>query len=157
VKIGVVSDSHGDIYAVKRAISKMGNVDMIIHLGDYFRDAESVSKELQREIIYVRGNCDFSHDVECDKIIQAEDKKLLITHGHNYNVKADYTKLYFKALESGVDAVLFGHTHYAQVFENNNIVFINPGSLSKPKGNAETYAIVTICNGSIVTNRIELY
>lgn len=156
MRIGVISDSHGDIYSVKRALKHMGNVDMIVHLGDYCKDAEYVSKEMGRNIIYVKGNCDYSANVECDKIINVENKRFLITHGHSYNVKSNYTSLRFKALQEEVDAVLFGHTHFAEVFENDNIIFVNPGSLSRPIGASKTYALITIEQGIIFPNLIEL-
>lgn len=157
MKIGVMSDSHGDIYGVKFAVKKMGNVDMIIHLGDYCRDAENVSKEIGRQIITVKGNCDFSSRIECDRIIEVDGLRFLITHGHNYNVKSSYTGLYFKALEEKADVVLFGHTHCPHVSEADNIIFINPGSLSKPRWPSETYALITIEDGSVVPNIVELY
>lgn len=156
MRIGLLSDSHGDLYNAKKAISSMGSVDMLVHLGDYCRDAEALSKQLDREIIYVRGNCDFSSAAESDKIIDVSGKRLLLTHGHNYNVKGDYIDLYFKALESGVDAVLFGHTHMADVFEKNCILFINPGSVSRPRDGIKTYAVVTIDKGLIEPNIFQL-
>jgi len=156
LKVGVISDSHGDINAVKKAIESMGKVDIIVHLGDFYKDAQKVSQETGKNIIYVKGNCDFSSTVECDRIINVENKKVLCTHGHNYNVKHDYTTLYFKALEDNVDLVLFGHTHFPEVFENNNIMFVNPGSLSRPRGLSRTFAVVDFFKGLIVPNLIEL-
>ena len=156
MRIGVISDSHGDIFAVKRAVAQMGSVDILIHLGDHYKDAEIILKELKRDIIYVKGNCDFSHTVECDKIINIEGKKLMLTHGHRYNVKSNYLNLYYKALEEEVNVVLFGHTHYAEIFEKDNILFVNPGSLSRPRGPAQTYAILTIDSGFIVPCILEV-
>ncbi|MDI6619611.1 MAG: metallophosphoesterase [Clostridiales bacterium] len=156
MRIGVFSDTHGDTYALKKAIEKTGEADLLIHLGDYCRDAESVSKELKREIICVKGNCDFNPYVKTDKIITVEGKRILLTHGHKYSVKYDYTDICFKAIEEKVDAVFFGHTHFAEAFEKDNILFLNPGSLSLPKGDAETYAVVTIDSGLIVPSIQEL-
>lgn len=157
MRLGLLSDSHGDIYGAKRAIKKMGDVDLLIHLGDYCRDAEKISKEIKRDIIYVRGNCDFSSDVETDRIIEFGGKKIFITHGHKYNVKSDYMGLYYKAEEIGADAVLFGHTHTAIVFEMNGILFINPGSVSRPRNGIETYAVITVEKNNITPNITELY
>lgn len=157
MRIGVVSDSHGDTYAVKRAIGLMGNIDLLVHLGDYFRDAERVSKELNRDIIYVRGNCDYSSSVELDRILDVASKRVMMTHGHKYRVKSDYLDLYLKALEDKIDLVLFGHTHFPEVFEKDGITFLNPGSVSSPRGTSETYAIVTIDEGTIQAKILKLY
>ncbi len=156
LKIGVVSDSHGDVYAVKKAVESMGDVDKIIHLGDYCRDAERASKELERDIIYVKGNCDFTYNVDSDKVITMDDKKIFITHGHNYRVKFNYNSLYLKAREIGADIVLFGHTHLAGIFEKDGIIFMNPGSVSRPKGPYPTYGLITIDNGIISPRIVEL-
>jgi uncharacterized protein len=157
LKIGVFSDSHGDINSVKRAVKLMGSVDLIVHLGDFCKDAENVSKEIKREIISVKGNCDAASTVPTERIIEAGGMKFLLTHGHSYYVKSDYLNLYYAAVEAKVDSVLFGHTHYAEVFEKDNIIFINPGSLSKPMVNSATYAVVSVDSGFIVPNILELY
>jgi putative phosphoesterase len=152
----VVSDSHGNVFAVKKAISLMGNVDAIIHLGDCCRDAVAVSKELKRDIIYVRGNCDFSSGVDYDKVMELGGKRVFVTHGHHYDVKSDYMDLYFKAVQEEVDLVLFGHTHFAEAFDKDNIVFMNPGSVSRSRGSSETYGIIIIEKGLIIPNIFEL-
>lgn len=155
MRIGIISDSHGDIYGVRRAIKHMGSVDLIVHLGDYCRDAKKVSDDIGREIVYVRGNCDFSREVPSELIIEKEGKKIFLTHGHNYNVKSDYTNIYFKGLQEGADVVLFGHTHWPDVFEKDNILFLNPGSISMPRRGRETYGLLIIEGGQIFGNIVE--
>lgn len=157
MRIGIVSDSHGDLYAVKRAVELMGNVDMIIHLGDNCRDAEVVSREINRDIICVRGNCDFTADCELEKILQSGDIRILITHGHKYNIKSDALGLYFKARQEMADLVLFGHTHFGETFEKDGIIFVNPGSVSRPRGTSQTYALITIEGRHVIPAICELY
>ncbi len=157
MRIGIFSDSHGDTYALKRAISKMGKVDMLIHLGDFYMDAVHIENELKINIIYVKGNCDYSQDVDLEKIIEVDNKRLLITHGHKYNVKNSYNNLYYKAMEEKIDIALFGHTHHPEVIQKGNILLINPGSVSRPKNSVETCAVISIENGVIDPSLIELY
>ena len=38
MRIAVMSDSHGNLDALKKAVAEMGHVDVIIHLGDYVED-----------------------------------------------------------------------------------------------------------------------
>lgn len=157
MKICVMGDSHGDIYAVKRVIGLCSDADYYIHLGDYYRDAEKVSKEIKKDIIYVKGNCDYSSVVDSEKIITVGGKTIFITHGHNYHVKSGYTDLCFKGMEVGADIVLFGHTHFAECFEEDGILFFNPGSVSQPRGGVENYGVITIDKGMIVPNILNLY
>ena len=39
MRIGLVSDSHGNLGDLERAVSQMGRVEAIFHMGDYVDDA----------------------------------------------------------------------------------------------------------------------
>lgn len=115
MRILVLSDSH--LHSVKLDLD---SYDYVIHCGDG-------NRMLKADNIYsVRGNCDFRGDKEL--IITINNKKLLITHGDLYNVKYGYTRISYRALEADVDVCLFGHTHVADVFEFEKMVFVNPGA-----------------------------
>ena len=44
MRIGVFSDSHGDISFAKRFFDRLSPLDCILHLGDYASDGEKLSK-----------------------------------------------------------------------------------------------------------------
>ncbi|KPU45950.1 phosphodiesterase YfcE [Oxobacter pfennigii] len=157
MKIGVVSDSHGDIHALRSALKSIGDADLVIHLGDGINDIDAVSQYIKTEIIKVKGNCDFNSGLDAERIIMAENKRLLITHGHNYNVKSDYLNIHYKAIKEDAHMVLFGHTHFPEIIENNNIILFNPGSISKPRGTGRTYGIVIIEKGLIMPKIWDLH
>jgi putative phosphoesterase len=152
MKILVISDTHGDIENVKKILANNDECEMVIHLGDYFRDALKLQELFPNfSYEYVYGNSDFMiGDIPIEKIIEVEGVKIFITHGHKYSVKWDFEKLYRKAENENVQALLFGHTHEA-VFENKGNYFIlNPGSTCDAKGmESESYAILEINNGEI--------
>ncbi len=153
MKILVISDTHGDTNKAEEAIRNNREVDLIIHLGDYFRDAQKLSgifPEIPMEYIY--GNSDFMiEDVPAEKVLEVGGKRIFITHGHRYSVKWDYEKLYRKAEEMNVDLLLFGHTHVADLIERGSYCILNPGSTSDPRDDSnESYAIIEIDNGKIV-------
>ena len=80
-----------------------------------------------------------------ERILLIEGKKILICHGHTYNVKAGYMNLQYGAQEKGVDAALFGHTHRVFYDTYNGITYINPGSIgSPPYGVPPSYAVLEI-------------
>ena len=127
-RILVISDSHGYLNHI-REILKKENPDMIIHLGDCVRDVYELQREFpSHNIEYVKGNCDIVQEPE-EKILLIEDKKILICHGHTYQVKSGYLNIEYAAKEKQVDAVLFGHTHQAFYNHHNGIVMLNPGSI----------------------------
>lgn len=147
MKILVISDTHGDIDKAKATIEKCKDIDLIIHLGDYLRDAEKLNSmfpDIPFEYIY--GNSDFMiGDVQAEKLLEYEGKRIFITHGHRYSVKWDYERLCKKAEEMHADLLLFGHTHVPDLIEKNNCFLLNPGSISDPRnGSKESYAIIEL-------------
>ena len=58
MKILVFSDSHGVKEPMLAAIEEQ-KPDMVLHLGDYVRDAEAIAAYFPSlDLRYVRGNCD---------------------------------------------------------------------------------------------------
>lgn len=134
-KIGIISDTHGDIAGVVAIMKKQGKLDFIIHLGDCVGDGEAIETCLGIEVIGVKGNCDVYSKLPEDKLLVVGDKKIFITHGHKYDVKVTYHKLFYKGLEVGADVVIFGHTHIATQFIEEEMLLMNPGSSSFPRIN----------------------
>ena len=60
-------------------------------------------------------------------------KKVLLTHGHLFNVKTTLKELEKKARYENVDICIFGHTHKEFLEEKNGITFVNPGALQDKK------------------------
>ncbi|HHU64399.1 MAG TPA: metallophosphoesterase [Clostridiales bacterium] len=143
MRIAVLSDTHGRLWFIDDMIRKMGAVDGIIHLGDYVGDAEKIRKYTGKEVISVRGNCDFSTTIPTERVVEFNNVKLFITHGHNYGVKHGYNRLVHKARELGVKWVLYGHTHVPEIYQQDGVTLINPGSPVYPRGmNKYTIAIL---------------
>lgn len=155
LKILVISDTHGVIDKAEDIIKNIKNLDMIIHLGDYFRDAQKLADMFPNiQVEYIYGNSDFMiGDVQAEKLLEINGIKILMTHGHRYSVKWDYNKLCKKAEEVGADLLLFGHTHIADMVKKNEFILLNPGSISDPRDDSsESYAIVQIDEGKIEPN-----
>ena len=152
MKILVISDTHGDTKKAEEAIRKNRGTDMVIHLGDYFRDAEKLSgmfPGLPFEYIY--GNSDFfANGIPAEKLLEVCGKKIFITHGHRYSAKWGYDKLFRKAEELKTDILMFGHTHMPDIVRRDGYTILNPGSTSDPRGDSmESYAIVEIQDGKV--------
>lgn len=146
MKILVFSDSHGIIEDMLTGIRENEDIDMIIHLGDNTIDAQKLKKSTDKEIINVKGNCDFGDGhTPLEKILDIDGYTLLVTHGHKYNVKWDLNALYYKALETKSHIAIFGHTHIPMVEKHEGVILLNPGSISSPRnGNKKTYGLLEI-------------
>lgn len=157
MKIGVVSDSHGNMKSLKNAIKAMGDVDYLVHCGDYTSDFETIEKELSYGSTAVKGNCDLLSDRFDETVISLSGKKIFITHGDKYQVKWGFNRLFYRALELEVDIVLFGHTHQPIIFREENILFVNPGSTNQPRGVLDrSCAIVEISEFETNANLVEI-
>ena len=150
-KILVMSDTHGNKANIARAIEKFNDVDCIIHLGDYVRDAEYL-KSLTSKMVYpVKGNCDIASTVKNKQVIHVGGVKILAVHGHRQGVKLSLLRLGLYAQEKGVDIALFGHTHIPAESFYENVLLLNPGSLGEPRGRKPTVGLITIEQGRYQT------
>lgn len=145
VRIGVLGDTHGKIDSAVIAMNQIKPLDFIIHLGDFVEDGIEIQEKVGVEVIGVKGNCDFRSTLPEDRLLKIGNKKIFATHGHHYDVKWNYHKLFYKALEVEADIVLFGHTHVTTRFIEEDILLMNPGSLTHPRGRCEkTFALLEI-------------
>lgn len=157
MRIGVVSDSHGNISMLDKAISRMGDVDLIIHLGDFYYDILKVNEKYKKAVEYVVGNNEFVMNPIYDRTIVLGGKTTFITHGHKYGVYYGIDRLYFKAQEVQADIVLYGHTHIQSLVREGGMVFLNPGSVSRPRDSKAGYAVIEIDeSGDIDVNLLRL-
>ncbi|NLK72258.1 MAG: metallophosphoesterase [Clostridiales bacterium] len=144
-KIMVISDTHGEIDEMLEQYNKLNDPDMIIHLGDYALDAKKIEREIGTTVVSVKGNMDGENSEVPHRIIEVEGYKILLTHGHKEKVKEGLTNLYYKALSLSCDIVLFGHTHIPLKIQEGSIFFINPGSITFPRGGSKSsYALITL-------------
>lgn len=140
----IVSDSHGlteELITLKDR--HKSDMDLLIHCGD---SELSTNAEELSGYVKVRGNMDFlGRDFPNEAIEMLGDKCIYITHGHLYDVKMSYLSLAYRAEETGASIACFGHSHVAEAFEREGMIFINPGSIRLPRGRFEkTYAILEV-------------
>ena len=140
----VISDIHG----IKTNLPKIRNryhelkCQKLIVLGDlYWGDYEEeydqeyvrgFLESFKNNLMCLKGNCDFLVNIskepfaiEDDQVVNIEDN-IFITHGHTYNDKNWLLK------ES---ILIFGHYHVPFIKRIESNLFINPGSISKPRSN----------------------
>ncbi|TCK90498.1 hypothetical protein EDC19_2260 [Natranaerovirga hydrolytica] len=145
MKILVISDTHNEINNVVKIIKNNKSIDMILHLGDVQSDYKKIKQYYFENITYVSGNCDYISKYPKEKIIEIEGKKILMTHGHKYNVKWEYDTIKNIGFHNKVDGILFGHTHIPYLEENEDLVLMNPGSITLPReSSTPTYGILEI-------------
>ena len=159
MKIFVISDIHGSIYYLNKALEffKKEEADYILILGDILYhgprnplpkdyDPKLVAKKLnlyKNKIIALRGNCDSEVDqMLLEFPIMSDftnlflgDKRIFATHGHLFSEN--------KLPLSDGDILISGHTHLP-LAEKKDLYIFNPGSITLPKGgNPNSYGVLT--------------
>ncbi len=146
MKILIISDSHRHNEKLKLIAEKIGRVDMLIHCGDVECQMEYIREIVDCPVIAVRGNNDFFLPLEKEEIFNIEKYKVMLTHGHHYNVSLGIEMLVDEAESRFADIVMFGHTHRPLIEIRDNLTILNPGSISYPRqdGRQGTYIIMEI-------------
>jgi len=149
-QILVISDSHGDTSTIRKLLDHYnGKLATVVHLGDMARDLlQFEAKYPALTMVAVAGNSDFVVSLPKQKVLTLGvpiSKRVLLMHGHTHNVNFNINRLMYYAAEQQVDACLFGHTHISAMFSHGSVFFMNPGSLSQPRGESKaSYGILTI-------------
>ena len=144
----VISDTHGKKKIISDVLKDNPGIDYIFHLGDYDSDMDGV--KTHAKAISVRGNCDFVSENCNTEQVNILGQKIILTHGHKFGVKYDFSRLLYYAMEKEAKAILFGHTHLPYMENKEGIWLINPGSAGEPRDGEGTYAILRIYDFGIV-------
>lgn len=127
--IGIISDTHGSIEAVERAVRAIPDADCWFHAGDYSQDADALTRLTNVPVYTARGNCDgYETEAKIDEYIDLEGRRFWLTHGHHYDVKHSIRELIYWADQYETDMVVFGHTHIPMIEKKNEKYYLNPGS-----------------------------
>lgn len=130
MKIGLISDTHYG-HPSKVAIpdwvkAAFKDVDMIIHAGDIESRAAYNEFSNLAPFYAVRGNCDYQlNDLPQHRNIDIGCGILTVAH------RVGYAR---SSMVSNTRVLLYGHTHLAVINQQDNLLVINPGSPSMPRG-----------------------
>lgn len=169
MRVGLISDTHGDAAAWRRAMELFAACELILHAGDHLYhgafnpvlptyDPRELTREMNEcaiPVLHARGNCDSEVDQSAlqDPIMspyvfcRLEGLNVLVAHGDSM----DKMELVEQALGYGVHLLVRGHTHIHGIWEHGPMLVCNPGSPSLPKGDG--IPSVGILEGS----RVSLY
>ena len=151
MKILFMSDIHGiynnleyiDNVINKKEIDKLVVLGDLYYCGPMYNDRLEVSCLLVKDfltkyrdiLICMRGNCDSDVDIKvsdfpiCNglSMIYLDNINIYITHGNEYNKDNN------KKINNGV--LVYGHEHIPYIYKDNNMIYINVGSISLPRNN----------------------
>ena len=137
MRILVISDSHGDVYSLRKAISQQPNAELIVVLGDGENDFALCP--IDKPCIMVRGNCDWGSSLPAFVVTEEKGYTIYITHGYAEGVKYGDVNLKMRAADCHAHIALYGHTHNPVTVYEDGLWLVNPGSIRD--GN---YAVVDL-------------
>ena len=144
LRILVLADTHNRLPEKVKKIAKYA--DEIWHLGDVC--TETILDELSAvgpQVIIVRGNCDSNSKWPLVIDLARGGLKLRLQH-----VPPDHSP-------DDVDVLLHGHTHVPRNERRGNVLFLNPGCVTRPnRGSPPSVAWLEITDGKINWNLISL-
>ncbi len=148
----VLSDSHGDNAVISRILAAEKTISAVIYLGDGIVDMVTALAAYPGLRCYsVSGNCDFRSFAPHEALAPFEKVIVYYTHGHIHGVKYDTKALAQAAKVRGATLALFGHTHKPMCDEQEDLTLFNPGSCGRCYTGEDTYGVITIEDGKIVS------
>lgn len=146
MKVLIVSDTHRMDDNLHKVIQAEAPLDMLIHLGDAEGSEYLIEEWVNEgcELEMVMGNNDFFSSLEREIELELGPHRILLTHGHYYNVSLGAEGLLEEAIERKCDIAMYGHTHRPFLEEHMGVTVLNPGSLSYPRqeGRKPSYMIM---------------
>ena len=77
----------------------------------------------------------YSLTVPSRQIVRAAGYSIFVAHGHRHSVDVSLDILVDSAHAMNCDIAVYGHTHLSFAERFSHILALNPGSLSRPRGN----------------------
>jgi len=144
MKIGIISDTHGILPDPIFDIFK--DVKHIFHAGDIGAQEVIQGLEIICPVHAVYGNIDtWPVTIYHPHILvhQIQDKKICVYHDI---VRPKYFSYQLFKKEIDADIVIFGHTHVAGFEVYRDVLYVNPGSASKPRDRKRGTVIILDLN-----------
>ncbi len=129
MRILAFSDIHGNPFSVENAILIHPEASAVIFLGDGERDFDRLLHLLDGKKVYsVCGNCDLSSTLPDELFETIGGIKILLMHGHKYNVKYGDGAAVDRAKKINARILLYGHTHSPVTRYEDGLYIMNPGA-----------------------------
>jgi len=121
MRLGIISDTHGLLRP--EAARALSGVDLIVHAGDVGSPDVLTKLKALAPVFAVRGNVDtesWAKELPATVIVDAGSASLYVLH--------NLRELDLRPEAAGFDAVISGHTHQAEQWEREGVLYLNPGS-----------------------------
>ena len=147
MKLAILSDTHGLLRP--EVAEHLKTADAILHGGDVNKPGIVDQLERYAPLYIVRGNNDkeWAEQIPHDLTITLGGVTFYLVHNKK-EVPADLT---------GIDAVVFGHSHKYLLEERDGVLWLNPGSCGPRRFHQEiTMMMAEVENGTLRVEKITI-
>ncbi len=119
--IGLISDTHGLLRDA--ALEALRGSELIVHAGDVGKPEILTALRQLAPVIAVKGNIDmapWASELPATAIMEAGPVTIYVLH--------DIQELDLDPVSAGIQIVVSGHSHKANLVEKSGVMYINPGS-----------------------------
>ncbi len=152
--IGVMSDTHGNLRLMHQAadqMTEMHPLDLIIHVGDDYTDAQSLQM--------AGYNVQMVPGLWCDAYNDHRVPNRIVLDCDGISISAAHADKDLRAQELAAAIVLTGHTHVAKIEKAGRSVHVNPGHLKNARldrGQRPSFAIIETSAKDVAVAIVEL-
>ena len=145
-RILIVSDTHRQNDNFFRLLDMYEPFDLVIHCGDVEGSEYAISESAGCPVRMVAGHNDFFSELPREQEFMLGSYKVWLTHGHSYYVSMGNETICKEAAGRDVDIVMYGHSHKPVVEITDDVIAVNPGSLTYPRqeGRRPSYIIMEL-------------
>jgi putative phosphoesterase len=121
VRVGLISDTHGLVRP--EALEALRGVAHILHAGDIGGATVIEALEKVAPVTAIRGNNDadaWGRSFPDTDLVELDGTWIYLVH--------DLGDLDIDPVAAGVNVVMSGHSHKPAVFEEGDVLYVNPGS-----------------------------
>jgi putative phosphoesterase len=155
IRIGVISDTHGQFSFAKKVLEKWGKIDYLLHAGDGKSDALALAHLAKCPVWAVAGNTDGVLEPQ-DELIDFDGVKILLLHGYQLTPTNREERLAELAKRRKAQVVIYGHTHKPYFNYHQGVLVFNPGSPVRPRNSQPSCGLLEIDNKKISAKIIEI-
>ena len=150
MRLAVLSDTHLSSPSprlTEENEARLRHMDAVLHCGDHTEESVWAYLSAHPAFYAVRGNMDpaFGEGLTPGRrSFELAGFSIAAVHGDGLG-PGDTAENLLELFRDEADLICFGHTHRRQLLREKDIVVLNPGSFSLPKGgSAAGYAIVDL-------------
>jgi len=152
--IGIVSDTHS--YLDPRALPILHGVELILHAGDVGTQAILDTLATIAPVRAVSGNTDagtpLARSLPARLSLELAGVRVFVTH-----IGGTPAKLVDALPEPRPQVYIFGHTHVALQEEHDDVLFLNPGAVGRPRfGGGVSVALLELHDGKATARLVRL-